>query len=167
MKNPIGNILKWYFSRNSLPFWCVFIADCIIVLLSGIFSYWLSHRTAALIENHTPLLYTVIIYTVFSCISFRIFRTYSGVVRFSSFVDLMRVLYSTAIAACLALAYKLIVDHFGLDLPAVMWKSNILIMFLIATLFMWGERVLVKTLYEIAFSDKKAQRVLIFGSRPA
>ena len=96
-------LLSWYFKKDSLPYWCIFIIDSAIVLFSTIFTYWLFNKTQVLIGHRFDLLYTALIYVMFSWVGFRTFHTYSGIIRFSSFVDLMRVAYGSALSLVIAL----------------------------------------------------------------
>lgn len=89
--NPINKLINWYFRKNALPYWCIFLFDCATVIFSGILTYWLFNKTDALIENRFNVLCTLLIYTALTWVGFRLFHTYSGIVRYSSFVDLTRV----------------------------------------------------------------------------
>ena len=83
-----------HFNKRVFPYWCVVLADMAIVFVSTAFVYWAFHRTGVTYEHRFSLLYTMLLYTVLSVISARIFRTYSGVVRYSGFVDLLKVVYA-------------------------------------------------------------------------
>ena len=37
MANPFHKILNWYFTRNSLPYWVMFLVDSFILFMSGFF----------------------------------------------------------------------------------------------------------------------------------
>ena len=164
MINPLGKVLSWYFNKNSLPYWCVFLTDSLVVFVSGVFAYWMFNKTAALVENRFEVFNTLLFYTFFAMLGFRLFRTYSGVVRFSSFIDLMRVAYGSLVSMILALAYSLVMEAQGVDLVSKLNQTEIIAMFVVATLLMWAERVVVKNLYDVAFSDKRAMRALIYGA---
>ena len=162
--NPLGKVLSWYFNKNSLPYWCVFLTDSVVVLLSGCFAYWMFNKTAVLVDNRFEVLNTLIIYTFFAMLGFRLFRTYSGVVRFSSFVDLMRVAYGSLVSMIIALCYSFVMEAQDVQIVSKLSQTEIVTMFVIATLLMWAERVVVKNLYDVAFSDKRAMRVFIYGA---
>ncbi|MBF1074572.1 MAG: polysaccharide biosynthesis protein, partial [Prevotellaceae bacterium] len=91
MGRVLDKLLNWYFSKNSLPYWCVLLADSAICYLSGIIVFWFYYRGAVTLGNIALLSKTIAIYMVFNLIGFRVFRTYSGILRYSSFVDLQRV----------------------------------------------------------------------------
>ena len=162
--NPLGKVLSWYFNKNSLPYWCVFLTDSVVVFLSGVFAYWMFNKTVVLVENRFDVLYTLLIYTFFAMLGFRLFRTYSGVVRFSSFIDLMRVAYGSLVSMMIALCYSFVMEVQDITLFSRLNQTEIVTMFVIATLLMWAERVVVKNLYDVAFSDKRAMRALIYGA---
>ena len=164
MRYSFDKLLSWYFTKNSLPYWCIFLLDTLILFLSGVFSYWAFQKTGALIENHVSVLLTALIYTVFGVVFFRLFRTYSGIVRYSSFIDLAHVSNGNLCAMTLALCYSWLMELLQWDAVSIMSQTEIVIAFIIATILMWGMRVLVKTLYDVAFSDKRAMRVLIYGA---
>ena len=164
MMNPLGKVLSWYFNKNSLPYWCVFLTDSVVVFLSGVFAYWMFNKTVVLVENRFDVLYTLLIYTFFAMLGFRLFRTYSGVVRFSSFIDLMRVAYGSLVSMMIALCYSFVMEVQDITLFSRLNQTEIVTMFVIATLLMWAERVVVKNLYDVAFSDKRAMRALIYGA---
>ena len=164
MRSLIDKVLSWYFSRDALPYWCIFIIDSMIVFLSGVLTYWVFNKTNALVDYRFEVIYTMFVYVVFSWVGFRLFSTYSGIVRYSSFVDLMRVAYGGAVSLTLALIYSTIMEQYGIKEISALTQTEIVITFIIAVLMMWGERIVVKTLYDIAFSDKRAKRVLIYGA---
>ena len=162
MISVINKILNWYFRRESLPYWCLLLADTFIVFLSTIFSFWIYAKTQLLFEERFAVLYTALFYAFLSLIGARVFRTYSGVVRFSSFVDLMRVFYAFLLNVTLALILSFILEY--TQIVAVLNQTQTFLAFLIAMMLMWAMRVLVKILYDIAVTDKKAKRVLIYGA---
>ena len=164
MRNPFDKILNWYFTKNSLPYWCIFLIDCAIVMFSGAVTFWIFHDTQTLYENTLQVLNTVSIFALLSIPGFRLFHTYSGFMRYSSFVDLMRVVYGNLVSLVLVL-----IADYGMDMLPGDWfvhfnTTSIFLCYIIATLLMWALRVFVKTLYDVAFSNTRAVRVLIYGA---
>ena len=164
MKNPFDKILNWYFSKNSLPYWCILFIDCAIIICSGFVVYSLFRSLDILLLNAVRLLNTMLIFAVVSVIGFRIFHTYSGFMRYASFVDLMRVTYGNLVNLALALVADVIIDTLPLRLFVHFSTTRIFLIYIIATLLMWGLRIFVKTLYDVAFSNSRAIRVLIYGT---
>ena len=108
---------------------------------------------------------TMVIYVVLSWIGMRLFSTYSGIIRYSSFVDLRRVTYANAFSLALAFAVHYLVLYYG---PAEYFEHLpgrvIVVAFVLATLVMYGTRVVIKSLFDITTTDSKAPRALIYGT---
>jgi len=163
MRHPFDKLLNWYFTKNSLPYWCILLIDCASVGLSGGLAYWIFNNIGVVVENFLPLLNTLICFVIVSVPGFRLFHTYSGFMRFSSFVDLMRVVYGNSLSLVLALVADQLLNRYYTDVFVNFSTTCIFLTYLFATLMMWGLRVFVKTLYDVAFSNSRAIRVLIYG----
>ena len=164
MRNPFDKILNWYFTKNSLPYWCIFLIDCAIVMFSCALVYWIFNNLILLVDNALPVFLTSLVFTAVSVVGFRIFHTYSGFMRYASFVDLMRVTYGNLVNLGLALVADLVLQMFHSNLFAYFNTTSIFLIFILATLLMWALRVFVKTLYDVAFSNSRAMRVLVYGA---
>jgi FlaA1/EpsC-like NDP-sugar epimerase len=164
MMNAIKKVINWYFSKNALPYWCVFLLDCAIVMVSGILTFWVFNRSMTLFAERFDVLITVLAFVLLSAISARLFRTYSGIVRYSSFVDLLNVAYANGLSMIMALAMTWTAELYRVPQLSALNQTQTVITFVVATLAMWGVRVLVKTLYDLAATDKHAQKVLIYGA---
>ncbi len=162
--NPLRKVLSWYFSKDSLPYWCLLIADCTIVFFSSIFTFWIFEKSQLLFDQRIDVLWTAILYAALSCIGARAFSTYSGVVRFSSFVDLMRVGYANVLNLILMVILSEVLQSNGITDIAALTLTETVVAFVIATLGQWAVRIVVKTLYDIALSDNRTLRVLIYGA---
>ena len=159
----LNNILNWYFSKNSLPYWCILIIDSIIIGMSGLLVYWLFWRTPMVINHRFELIYTMLLYISISMVGFKIFRTYSGIMRYSSFVDLQKVAYANMVSVVVAYLLQFVKDSLPEDVFTLFSGRMLLSMFLMATLMMWGVRILVKVLYDVTYNTERAKRVLIYG----
>ncbi len=159
----LNNILNWYFSKNSLPYWCILIIDSIIIGMSGLLVYWLFWRTQMVINHRFELIYTLLLYIGISMVGFKIFRTYSGIMRYSSFVDLQKVAYANMVSVVVAYLLQFVKDFLPEGVFTLFSGRMLLSMFLMATLLMWGVRILVKVLYDVTYNTERAKRVLIYG----
>ena len=163
--NPFRKLLNWYFSKESLPYWCLFLADSIIVLFSGLLIYWADNRTLMMFNHRFAVLYTVLLYVAISWIGAKLFKTYLGVVRYSSFVDLMKVAYANLVSMVIVIVVSLILEHYGVKALCAFTQTDIIIIFIIATLLMWAMRVVVKTLHDVTYAESlPLTRVLIYGA---
>ncbi len=162
--NVFRRITSWYFSKKVLPYWVVLLADSFIVFACCIFTYWVGRNTQLTYDNHVSLAYTSLLYAVLSWIGARIFKTYTGVLRYSSFVDLNKVTYANLLSMCIALLAYALCRYLGVETLTTLPALYIVMAFLLATLVMWTMRVLVKTTFDNANTDSKAERVLIYGA---
>ena len=164
MKNPFDKILNWYFTKNSLPYWSILLIDCFIIIVSGLVTYWIFNSAAVLFENTLRVMNTLICFVILSVPGFRIFHTYSGFMRYASFVDLMRVVYGNLVSVGLVVLLDILMNRYYTDWFVNFSTTSILLIYVIATLLMWALRIFVKTLYDVAFSNTRAVRVLIYGA---
>lgn len=163
--NSIIKILDWAFSKKSLPYWCLILVDCISILLSCLFTYWVLNRTLDIFEHRFAVLYTSLLYAAIYLIGARCFHTYLGVVRYSSFVDLLRAFYANALSLVIALIVSLICEHYRLEAFCGLSQTEIIIAFIISTLLMLAERVVVKSLYDsVREGSQPLTRVLVYGA---
>ena len=157
-------LLGWYFSKQSLPYWCVLLMDSAIIFLSGFLTYWLFYRGLQTLFHSYALVPTMLLYVLLSWVGMRAFYTYAGILRYSSFVDLRRVVYANVLSFFLAIGV-----HYALYMlpnTAIVHLSSrmLLVTYLIATALMCGVRVLMKTLYEQVVSGDQCMKCLIYGT---
>ena len=162
--NWLTTLTKWYFGRNALPYWCVVLADTVIVFVSCLFVYWAFHRTGVAYEHRFEMLYTALFFSFLSWIGARAFRTYSGVVRYSGFIDLLKVCYANMLTLVLALASYYLFKALDVVALTAMKPLQIFAAFVLSTLLMFVIRIVVKTLYEVTNTGAQAMRVLIYGA---
>ena len=161
---PFADPIKWYFSKSSLPYWCVLVLDSLIVFVSGFISHWLFYRGYETLMQSYKLASVMLIYTVLSWIGMRMFHTYAGILRYSSFVDLLRIVKANVVS--LLIAYCV---HYGVFLLpesefAHLSGRMLVVIFLVATVLMSLSRILMKTLYEAKVADAEAKRCMIYGT---
>jgi len=164
VKSSINKLADMYFSKNVLPFWCVLLMDTVIVFLSCLFSYWVSNRTGHMFAHRYAVLYTALFFSLLSWVGARLFKTYSGVVRYSSFVDLMKVAYANAVTLVLALICTLIMKWVGVSALTALSPLETISAIAIATLLMWGIRVIVKILFDASNAKDESMRAIIYGA---
>jgi len=163
--NFFRKLANWYFRRNSLPYWSIFVLDMLILLFSGFVSFWIFSSWTELTTRTTTLFASLSVYVALSVIGIRYFHTYAGIVRYSSFVDLMRVAYANMLSLVLALCIHYFMFSASSQYFEPLTGRQIVLMYVIATMAMWGMRVLVKTVYDVSTADNSALRVLIYGAQ--
>ena len=158
-----NRLSNWYFSRKSLPYWCIFWIDCAVIFISYLFIYQQINSGAKALGILGQLSMLFAIFTLFHAIGFRIFHTYDGILRYSSFIDLQRVFYAVTFGAVLSAITKnmLLSTHFfpGVEIE----YRNIVLGALISTLVLWAIRVIAKTIFDVSLSDYNIKHAFIYG----
>ena len=158
-----NRLSNWYFSRKSLPYWCIFLIDCAVIFISYLFIYQQINSGAKALGILGQLSMFFAIFTLFHAIGFRIFHTYDGILRYSSFIDLQRVFYAVTFGAVLSAITKnmLLSTHYfpGVEIE----YRNIVLGALISTLVLWAIRVIAKTIFDVSLSDYNIKHAFIYG----
>ena len=161
--NIFLNLARWYFSRRTLPYWMILILDCMIVFMARCIALALTEGTVNAIYHWKDLSVAMIACLCCYLVGFRMLHTYSGVIRYSSFVDLQRVAFANLIGLSLTIVVRL--AFVACDLHPVLNNMGLLTVFIIATMLMWMLRVAVKFIYDMGYNSKRAKRVFIYGTR--
>lgn len=160
---PIQRAFSWYFSKQALPYWSILLLDCIILLLSGTVVYALTHGTINTLTSLWELERTLCVYLIFYLIAFRIFHTYSGVIRFSSFVDLQKVGMAVITGLFLSLLLQWAVASISWFIPLSV--ADMILSAVIAIALMWTLRIFVKIIYDDTIRSNRTTKVFIYGVR--
>lgn len=161
----IRKIVESYFSKRTFPYWCVLLLDSAILFLSGVFVYWCFNRGTALQLNFWPLTHLMLLCVGIHFIFFAIFRTYSEIIRYSSFNDLIRVAQAMGCSALAVIAVHFFRNSCPSRVFAHVQVRHILIAEAIATSLMWLLRVSIKWVYDTYFRTEAAKNVFIYGIR--
>lgn len=161
-----GKFFNWYFGRGALPYWCIMIFDLMVCFLSGVFIVWLRHPASDVLAAWPQLMHTLGLFAVLNFISFRVFHTYSGILRYSQFVDLMRVTNACVLSMLLAFIFSICALNFGWDdFFFIFTGRKIITMYLGNILAMCIPRVLVKLIFDKALVSSSAMNTLVYGTR--
>ena len=161
MRKILGKISSWYFTKDALPYWCVLLFDCLVVIGCGLFCYIIDHGATTTSDTFVPLMGTLVFYLLFYLIGFRAFHTYSGVMRYTSFADIHRVAFANLIGVGLIAFLR---QFFNFDQWFVSIRMRELALtFVLATVIMWSVRMIVKYMYEYYKTDQDARGVFIYG----
>lgn len=160
----VKNILRWYFSKQSLPYWCLLMVDTAIVFLSALFTYWVFNKTLNMFEYRHEVLYSALFYALLSWVGDKLFSTYSGVIRYSSFIDLLHVGFANLTNLLLAIPASWLLEYLNVRALTGFTQTEIAVTFFLATLCMWIVRIVVKALYDVSFASENSMRVLIYGA---
>ena len=162
--NIIKSIINWYFCKESLPYWCLLLIDSILIFISGFIVYWVFNQGIELITHKHEILCTLLVYILISFVGAKLFRTYSGIVRYSSFVDLLKIAYANIVSLLLAISLSFVFERLEINELTAYTQTEILSIFFLSTLLMWSVRIIVKSLYDLSRADSNTMRVLIYGA---
>lgn len=157
----LKKITSWYFTREALPYWTILLIDCMFVVASGFMAYTVNHGIERVSEAFMPLVLTLGAFLICFLIGFRIFHTYAGVIRFSSFSDLTRA--TLAVVVAIALVFILQWLSGPNDWLLTFSTADVLMLGLMTIAFLWISRVWVKTIYEGYIHGNSRKKVFIYG----
>ena len=160
----IRKLSNWYFGKKVLPYWAILLSDTLIVLVTSVFTYWVTNRTMVTFEQRYALLYSSLFIALLSWVGARIFKTYAGVLRYSSTVDLAKLAYANLTTLVLAVASFYLFRWTGVEWLCAIKPLEAIVVFLISTALMWALRLVVRILYDSSKEDTPAMRVLIYGA---
>ena len=171
IKRVKETLLDWYLSKKALPYWSIIVLDSLICFISGLFVLSLFTSASSILTHFGAASRTICVYMIFNLIGFRVFHTYTGIIRYSSFVDLRRVLYAMILSCFIAeiMHYPIALMHIGFrdifdkSLFVSLRGKQILAMYLLATILMWAWRILVKTIFDVSLKRENSIRTLIYG----
>ena len=150
-----------------LPRWVIFYIDVIIVTLSILLNYALLFSLDANLETVLPINLKIFIYIVSNALFFIIFRTYSGLVRHSTYVDVIKLFLAVGSAHF----FILIVDniqyiftrHRGFHTTTIVFA--LLLCFSNLLLFRIAIRIIFDKLAPKQMETKKL-KTLVIGTNP-
>lgn len=156
-------LINWYFNKKSLPYWCVFLFDCAIVFLSFLLVYQQTYGGAKTLSVLWQLCSMCAIYAIFYAVGFKMFHTYDGILRYSSFVDLQRVGFASFIGCVFSYLGHFFLLQFNYFQNVYVGGREIALASIICVLLLWAVRVLVKTVYDVSIDTFNARPAIIFG----
>ena len=156
-------LINWYFNKKSLPYWCVFLFDCAIVFFSFLLVHQQTYGGAKTLSVLWQLCSMCAIYGIFYAVGFKMFHTYDGILRYSSFVDLQRVGFASLIGCVLSYLGHFFLLQFNYFQNVYVGGREIALASIICVLLLWAVRVLVKTVYDVSIDTFNARPAIIFG----
>lgn len=156
-------LINWYFNKKSLPYWCVFLFDCAIVFFSFLLVYQQTYGGAKTLSVLWQLCSMCAIYAIFYAVGFKMFHTYDGILRYSSFVDLQRVGFASLIGCVFSYLGHFFLLQFDYFQKVYIGGREIALASIVCVLLLWAVRVLVKTVYDVSIDTFNARPAIIFG----
>ena len=160
------NFFHRYLSAKVLSIWTILLIDVFIIVISSLLAYALRYDFRSIFLESSTIDKTILWTVVVNLIFFRVFRTYSNVLRFSSFVDIMRIFVSLTVSYALLMITSVLTEsylEFNLAPVSVLFMS-----YIISFAMMACSRVIVKTFFEaLNFDGTHSTNVFIYGAKEA
>ena len=160
------HFIKRYLSVNVLPIWIILAIDVAVIAISILLAYALRYDFSSLVFESVTIRKTLLMAIVVNLVLFKAFRTYSSVLRLSSFVDIARIFVALSVAygvlALVSLLAPLLTE--GRYAPV----SIVLMAYIINFALMASSRIIVKMTFEAIGANSSARTdVFIYGAREA
>lgn len=159
-------IFHRYLSAKILPIWTILLIDVLIIVVSSLLAYALRYDFRSIFLESSTIDKTIVWTVIVNLVFFRVFRTYSNVLRFSSFIDIMRIFVSLTVSyALLMISSVLLVSYLDIRLAPV---SVLFMAYIISFAIMACSRIVVKMFYELLnFDGSHSANVFIYGAKEA
>ncbi|WP_300910297.1 nucleoside-diphosphate sugar epimerase/dehydratase [uncultured Bacteroides sp.] len=159
-------IFHRYLSSKVLPIWTILLIDVLIIVFSSLLAYVLRYDFRSIFLESSTIDKTIVWTLIVNLVFFRVFRTYSSVLRFSSFIDIMRIFVSLTVSYALLMVSSVFLSgyvHTNLAPVSVLFMA-----YIISFAMMACSRVAVKTFYELLnFDGSRSANVFIYGAKEA
>ena len=157
---------KRFLNFGYLPRWIVFMIDVLIVLMSSMLTFYIINGLTINFYNNLNLFWRLNIVVFINSVFFIFYRTYSGIIRHSTFLDGVKLLISTSTAffvlAVLNYIYYLLFD------VKIYLTTSLFVDYVISFLLLFLFRILIKVLFETFSSnsatDNDLLTAVIYGS---
>lgn len=158
--------VRRYLSANVLPIWMILAMDVVMIGLSLLLAYALRYDFSSQVLDSATMWRTMWLTMVVSLVFFKMFRTYSSVLRLSSFVDIARIFVALFVSYT-AVALACMVAPLVTDIRLA--PVNVILMaFIINFALMASSRVIVKMMFETIKAGGSSQtNIFIYGAKEA
>ena len=152
-----------------LPRWGVLLLDLLIVLIAFVVSYMIGSQILTYdLAARMPIWGQAIFVLVLQGVFFWAFHTYSGILRYSTFVDTLKVTAAVVANGLFLFLANLIVKYVTNYINPPFFTTVLVIYVFVAITLLFGWRVIIKTVFEyISHRSKGVDKVLIYGTKSA
>jgi FlaA1/EpsC-like NDP-sugar epimerase len=169
------NQLKYYFNSlnfkfdikdlNYLPRWLVMIIDLGFIAFSIFFTFLILFGLKMSYINESYIVYGPIIYLIVNSISFYIFKTFSGIIRYSSFIDAIKIFFSQIVTFFSILIINLFFLYISFE--KIFLTTGLILNLIISFVFLLFYRIIVKEVFDknlLSNLPKNLEPVAIYGT---
>ena len=160
----LQKLTNWYFSKGALPYWGVLTLDSLNVLISGYLVNYLELGGINFAQHFWQITLGNLICVLLFIIGFRIFHTYTGIIRYSSLIDLERVGMASLVGSILSFFVGIGVNPTGTEIIIIPGILGCITLLVCTTMLMWVERMAVRAMFD-TFRTDKAVPVAIYGTK--
>ena len=143
-----------------MPYWGILIIDCLCIIVSGLFAVYLVMGGDMIIGHFWNYVMSFVCCIPLMAAAMKVFHTYSGIVRYSSFVDLIRCGGALVLGFLLNNIWMAFVDN--IHLMDITIRTQ-LVACVLAVLGMCALRIFVKYIYDFTYVTEEAIPVFIYG----
>ena len=164
-----SDMFSHWINIGYLPRWGVLLLDLLIVLIAFVVSYLIGSGLLTYdLTMRLPLWEQAMAVVGLQALSFWAFHTYSGILRYSTFVDTLKVACSVGVTGIVLLIVNLTIKY-GTDISNPPFLTSILVIYIfVAITLLFGWRVTIKTVFEhISHTSRGVEKVLIYGTKSA
>ena len=154
---------NWYFSRKALPHWGILAFDSLIVTFSAFVGLSVQASESDVYWSLPAVWLGLLTAVLVFWIPFRLFHTYAGVVRYTSFVDMQRLASASFIGTSILWALSWFIQPGGAYV-AVPETIGCVVIFMVSTLGLWASRLVVKRTYDY-YRTHEAEPIVIYGTK--
>ncbi len=162
----INNFLtKKIINLGYLPRWIIFLMDLIIVLFASTITFFIINGLTVTFYNQLNIGARVIIILLVNALFFILFKTYSGIIRHSTFIDGVKLLFATSCSFIFLLIFNYV--YFFYFNQKIYLSTSLFLCYVISFLLLFLFRILVKYLFEIYalnLNNLELLNTMIYGS---
>ena len=164
-----SDIFSHWVNIDYLPRWGVLLLDLLIVLFAFVISTFIGENVVGYdFTAKLPIWEQAAILLVVQCIFFWVFHTYSGILRYSTFIDTMKAALSVGATGTILVVINKIIEYAVPNQNAPFLTTVLLIYIFVGVTLLFGWRVIIKTVFEyISHHGHGVQSVLIYGTKSA
>ena len=166
IKRALINKIKIHlFTLNYLPLWMVFFMDIFLTLFSSVFTFFIVKSLSVTFFSSMDLISEFIIILFAHAIFFFTFKTYSGIIRYSTFIDGLKLLYATFSALIFLVVFNYAFNFFVGN--KVFLFPYLIINFIVTFSILFLFRIFIKFIFEnLTIINKRSDlmNAVVYGS---
>lgn len=165
-----SDIFSHWTNLSYLPRWGVLLLDLLIVFIAFIISFAIGNRlfTYGTTDLLMPIWLQCAIVMALQTLFFWVFHTYSGILRYSTFIDTIKVSLSVGATGLVSILINIIIKLTSIPVSHPFLTTVLIIYIFVAATLLFAWRVTIKTVFEyISHHKSNVQKVLIYGVQSA